>query len=334
MKLSKELLKRYWEDACTEVEKQFVENELLKAENASFVQEFLEAQWVDARHLPSALPASRKQAILQAIRNSIHTPRRQKRVLLFYPAWRWAAALVMLLSLVGAALIWQSDIRDYVIAQTTEALQVPAGKLYTVRLSDGSTVRLNSGSRFTYNKYMWGPTREVHLEGEAFFTVAKDETKPFIVHSGSVHTRVLGTSFNVKAIDEIGLYEVTVTTGKVQVSRGDTVLSNLLPTQRISFGDAILAPVVSTVSTTHYLQWQHGKMAFYDQSFEEIAWYLENRFGVNIEFENEVSSRCRFTGDFTGMTLNQILRVMREVHDFKAIYQHDTITISGHALCE
>ena len=85
----------------------------------------------------------------------------------------------------------------------------------TIELADGSKIWLNADSKVQYPALFNGSTREVYLNGEAFFDIAKNPSKPFIIHLSNGTVRVLGTSFNIKAYDNEPVVETSVATGKV-----------------------------------------------------------------------------------------------------------------------
>ena len=97
-----------------------------------------------------------------------------------------------------------------------------AGQKSIITLYDGTTITLNAGSKLKYPKSFQGDTREVYLEGEAYFEVAHNPDKPFIVHSGKFTTIDLGTAFNIKAFSDENDFKVSLISGKVSVSKSDS----------------------------------------------------------------------------------------------------------------
>lgn len=121
------------------------------------------------------------------------------------------------------------------IRQLTITTGTGERKLFT--LADGSRIWLAPGSRFSYPESFSDSTRNVALQGEAFFEVAKDKAHPFIVQSGALRTRVLGTSFNIHAYGDEDKINVTLLTGKVAISVAGSPLlkTNLVPNQQADF---------------------------------------------------------------------------------------------------
>lgn len=224
-------------------------------------------------------------------------------------------------------------VMESVVSATNITLSVPIGKVLTQQLPDGSTVWLRAGSELTYNRFFLGSERKVSLKGEAFFEVEKKPEKPFVVQSGGLSTRVLGTSFNVRALQELQLYEVMVRTGKVQVSQDDIILAMLTPNQ----GVKVVGSESHRLESIHlqdYLCWRGGGMSFNNNSLREIGWYLENRFGITLHISGLVGN-CTFTGDFRDLSLHQILNIMQEVHPFEVrIIDEKELMISGNHHCK
>lgn len=182
-----------------------------------------------------------------------------------------------------------------------------SGNILRVHLSDGSTVALENNSRLKYKTgYRGEPSRVVYLAGEAFFEVAKNPIQPFLVHANEVVTRVLGTSFRVKAPDnDLGVI-VSVKTGTVSVyavdsdepeeeSRKNAVI--LLPNQQVtylrdqdSFGKALVpAPEIVLPSI------RQSDFAFENTPIRDAFQVLQKAYGIEIIFDEEIMENCFIT---------------------------------------
>src|SRR5690606_36367432 len=101
-------------------------------------------------------------------------------------------------------------------------LKIPFGKKFRLQLSDGTMVHINSGSTLKYPiKFIAGENRQVYLDGEAFFDVAKDKKHPFIVNADNLNVRVLGTHFNVSNYPEDAVTDVVLVEGSVGMYRSN-----------------------------------------------------------------------------------------------------------------
>ena len=234
---------------------------------------------------------------------------------------RWAAAIPLFLVASVLFFYYHTALYEQLLLATNKTVTVPEGKMQVLSLPDDSKIWLRSGTTLTYNRFFIGNERKLKLDGEAYFEVTEDPDKPFVVQSGNLKTTVLGTSFNIKALSVLDIYEVIVRTGKVQVSDTLEVLATLLPSARISLKDH--RQTLDNTNVEDYLQWREGDLVFDSSSMEEIRWYLENRFDIQIALADEAIRKHSFSGDFTGFRLDQILKMMQEIHPFEIIYQNE-----------
>ena len=231
---------------------------------------------------------------------------------------RWYfAAVILVMAIVGSWFIYTTNRSDGSEISWLEKETFP-GQKATITLIDGSTVLLNSDSKLIYPK-QFGDSREVILEGEAFFMVARNEQKPFRIKSGKLVTTVLGTSFNIKAFQNEDI-EVTVASGKVQVSQeeGDAKLPDkqnpdltLTRNQQAVYhiaGDYIGK---EEVDADRYLAWKEGIIKLDNLRFEEAAKLLERWYGVKLFLENERIGNCVLIGgEFQNQSLHKVLRTI------------------------
>ncbi|WP_353196713.1 FecR domain-containing protein [Parapedobacter defluvii] len=198
-------------------------------------------------------------------------------------------------------------------------------------LPDGSTVWLNSKSQIRYADNFSGKTREIFLKGEAFFDIKRDESKPFIVHAGSLATQVMGTSFNIRAYVEWSDIEVTVSSGKVSVSDSTGVIGELVSDQQLSYQKSTGRFTRQLVKSRNASLWKEGELIFDAETFEEVAQILERRYQVHIQFDNnKIKNRpvsARFSKD---ESLQQILYMVGLVTNTEAMFNDGTdIRIRG-----
>lgn len=195
-----------------------------------------------------------------------------------------------------------------------QTMSTGVGMRGTIELPDGSRVTLNSGSEIRYPANFIKDIREVKLNGEAYFEVAKDQKHPFIVNTGNLNVEVLGTTFNVSAYDNMPV-EVVLATGSINLFTGDNKLSNSLgilkPDQRAVFNTADNKITVSGVETDKYLAWKEGNIIFRDDSMSDVVSRLERWFNVDIYvLDNEILD-YEITAKFHDETLEQVLNLIR-----------------------
>ena len=169
------------------------------------------------------------------------------------------------------------------------ALSVPRGQDYHLTLADGTQVWLNAESRLEFPDRFNGNTREVRLQGEAYFEVKKDAKRPFIVHTDYLTTRVLGTSFDVRAYSRKDA-SVTLVSGRVQVKTGD-LAQVLSPGEQAALKGSQLA--VIPVDTYPITQWKEGFFYFDNQSLFVIMQELARWYGVNVSFDDTSKMKLR-----------------------------------------
>ncbi|MDP3945253.1 MAG: FecR family protein [Lutibacter sp.] len=193
-------------------------------------------------------------------------------------------------------------------------LSVPYGKQFVVQLADGTLIHLNAGSTLKYPSNFSGKTiREVFLEGEAYFIVAKDKNIPFIVKTENLDTRVYGTEFNVSAYPNDKTIEVVLVEGIVGIQEA-TKKSNfpneyvmVRPSQKASIVKNLGGVKVENVNVNSYIAWKSGLLMFNDENIAHIFKKLERQF--NIEIQNNYSELYKhsYTGVFKSENIDEIL---------------------------
>ncbi len=187
--------------------------------------------------------------------------------------------------------------------------------LRVITLPDGTTVTLNHDSHLDYPAAFGDSSREVSLTGEAYFDVAHNPAKPFLVHTGAFVTRVLGTAFNIRAYTKDSLVAITVERGKVQVQRQDNKksLSILQAGDQLIIDKQAGTPHLAKADVKLVTQWKDNDLLFDNIRFEEAAVILGRHFNITLQFRNDALRNCRFTVDFTGKSLEEILYVIGQL---------------------
>ncbi len=177
------------------------------------------------------------------------------------------------------------------------SIVIPRGGIYSLILSDGTRVYLNSESELRYPVRFMGKEREVELKGEAFFEVKRDPSCPFVVRTGEMKTRVLGTSFNVFAYADEPLMETTLFSGRVEVAVNGEGWKVLEPGMQASWGrkegDNI---IVKKVNLELQSCWRDGIFVLMDDELESVMRMLSRWYNVTYEFKGDRSVKHTFTG--------------------------------------
>ena len=140
-----------------------------------------------------------------------------------------------------------------------------------------------------------GNTREILLEGEAYFDIISDPSRPFIIHTGRIRTTVLGTAFAIKAMPGESLITITVAEGKVKVEDGDRLLTFLETDQQLVFDIEYEFVQELIVEAERELSWIPNELIFRNMSFGEIVRKLSGIYNVEIMFANEQLKHQRIT---------------------------------------
>lgn len=202
-------------------------------------------------------------------------------------------------------------------------LSVNSHVLNTFTLPDGTLVSLNSNTKLIYPKKFVGSTREVTIEGEAFFDVKPNKTKPFIIYAGNAQIKVLGTSFNVNAYPESKLVEVTVETGRVQVldKTDKSVQTNELILTPGDKGTLIFESNSLTKTTNqnpNFLAWKTRNLIFKATSLDEVIQDLANVYKVDIRIADSNLNKLLLTAQFNNYSLDFILEVIETTFKIEA----------------
>jgi len=185
------------------------------------------------------------------------------------------------------------------------------GEQSTVRLPDGTRAHLNVDSRLTIPA-AFGDRREVLLKGEAYFEVAKDSNRSFIVRTGEASVQVLGTAFNVRSYTDAQETRVAVEEGKVALYTGsladhDTA-AVLFPHSLALASDRGLDAVREDVDLSRELAWTEKRLVFQDAPFEEIVQKLERWYDVQVEVEPSTGEIVRLNATFEDVSLQDVLQ--------------------------
>lgn len=193
-------------------------------------------------------------------------------------------------------------------------------------LPDGSIITLNKNSKLTYSADFQGDTREVSLEGEAFFDIKRDESKPFVIHAKGSEIKVLGTSFNVKAYNEA--VKVSVETGKVSFKRKkiEQTLTKGEEAEWVSQKDTIVKRLILDKNTMAY---KTHVYVFEDKSLDEILKVLSEGYQVPILLKNSSLKYCKLTTKFDNETLPNTLNIIAETLNLRLSKENETYYFDG-----
>ncbi|MFY0653206.1 MAG: FecR domain-containing protein [Cyclobacteriaceae bacterium] len=183
---------------------------------------------------------------------------------------------------------------------TYNSLLIPKGGEFYVELSDGTKVWLNSATKFKYPTSFSEESRIVELSGEAYFEVARDENKPFLVTSGDQTIKVLGTQFNISAYDDDESIVTTLVEGKVNVfnNRNGQKGEDLLPNAQSTMSKRTGEISQKIVDPNDFIAWKSGSFYFNDRSLEDMMKVLARWYDIDVFYDNDNTRQVKFTGGF------------------------------------
>lgn len=252
-----------------------------------------------------------------------------------YNFMKYAAVILIT---VGATWFWK-DYTSSVPAQAALAsnenlhaneISVLYGSKSKVTLPDGSVVNLNSGSVLRYPARFDTKSRNVSIEGEAYFEVTKDSLHPFYVKTNGITVRVLGTKFNVKSYPDERTVETTLVTGKIELYANNQKINEknrllvLKPNEQAIFEvkkgvkDSIISMAYNQdVDVNPIISWKDNRLMFRDEKFINLAQKLKRWYNVDIEIDDPKLQATAFSGVFVKETVEQSLNALKLASPFR-----------------
>lgn len=229
----------------------------------------------------------------------------------FIGQWMRYAAIFILASVLGF-------MADYVLypkesADSGDHIEYSSekGSVSIVRLKDGSSIWLSSGTKLTINKNKKGETI-AHLNGEAYFDLIPDPTRKFIVDLGKFQVRDIGTTFNVRAYESEHTISTTLIKGQIDLIKdsGKSFLT-VNPGEYVQYDKPSDKIAVNQQDPSIVTAWKDGKFVFIDQPLSEICTDLENWYNVEIQIEDPKLAGTRYTSVVKrSTTIEMVLRIL------------------------
>jgi ferric-dicitrate binding protein FerR (iron transport regulator) len=307
-----QLLRKYFTSELTTEEKEYVESYYNLFENEPDVLDQLSP--AEKETLKNELKGAMESSMAENAFGAGKKKTRSGKTGLY-------AAAAMIAIILTAGLMYRAGVFPGRKNPTMAVIQV--NEVRTVLLSDGSKVILSPGSRFSYPVSFEGKAnREVALDGQAFFEITHMASVPFVVHTGKLETKVLGTAFLIRAVPGDNNISVTVNRGKVQVSEQEKVLGVLMRDEQIVFSRNDGGFVHNTVNSDKLISWTRQELRVNNLTLAEAGVLLEKEFNVKIEISDSLIGSRRFTATFPeSETLDQALKIICEFNG--AVYRYD-----------
>ncbi|MDR2817027.1 MAG: FecR domain-containing protein [Proteiniphilum sp.] len=296
-----------------------IENDgLLKAE-------FIRLQNLNAVSQLSARPTDRSEGEIhfKAFTNQLKWNKQRR---LFVNIVKYAAIALVLM----ASTVW---VTLYLSGAATEpimnTLHTPAGQRAQITLQDGTEVWLNAQSTLRYPSRFSKRNREVEITGEAFFDVAQEKKRPFIVSTQHINMKVLGTRFNVYSYPGVDYIQTSLIEGSVKVYQAGDEKSGIIlkPDEQVIIRGNNMT--ISDVSNPEHLLWRNGVYAFNNERLIVIIEKLQLYYDVEIIVEDPEIFNVRYTGKFRQRDgIDEILRILQKIQSFKIKRDRDNNIIT------
>lgn len=230
----------------------------------------------------------------------------------------------------SAALSYKAVAKETTVQKIVyNKMTTPRGGEYSLVLSDGTEVFLNAMSELRFPVNFGTKVREVELSGEAYFNVQPDANRPFIIKTGDLQIRVLGTQFNVCAYREEHVVKTTLVEGRVELAgkTGETVV--LHPSQQAVFAKEGGAIEVKEVDVASAIAWKNGMFDIRDCRLEEIMEYLSRWYSVHVFYQKESLKDIRFGCYIARYSeIGQILELLEKTQKIRAQLKGNTVVFS------
>lgn len=236
------------------------------------------------------------------------------------------AAVILILTIIGIRINYANNTWIEVQSNTP-------GNIKKIELSDGSTVHLNASSTLKYPKKFNRKSRELFLDGEAYFNVTKDSSHPFIINLDNQQIEVLGTEFNVLAYSTDHTAVTTLITGSVKLTTFESDKSMkaeviLQPGDQAIFDKKTSTYQVVHAETENVASWIEGEYTFKKKSLEEIANRLEKIYHITFIIQDESLKDKSYTGKFFSyQTIDEIVDILNFKNDIKYEIDNDTVLL-------
>ncbi len=252
------------------------------------------------------VPSDRLNAVWQRL-----DKKRRIKLIRFNPQFLKYAAVFLLAFLTawGGFYFLTGEKQNY--SQVYNEVKVPYGQRSEMTLYDGTKVWLNSGTELKFPLVFSGDQRKVYVKGEAFFDVARDAAKPFIVNAGQMDIEVLGTRFDVCAYPDDEELNATLEEGEIRAVNPQTEEKvHLLPGSQVILNRGSQKFLVQQVDTRLYTSWKENMLRLENATFSDVVKKMERWYDVRIHVDEQVDSEERYTMTIKTESLREMLRLV------------------------
>lgn len=291
------------------------------------IGEAMHEEWFDSEDDNSNISEGPITKIKKHLDNAIDHERSVTIVPFYYKVALWSAVVLLPLLIISSLYIYNEHSQS-----TLEVMTVVThtGEKASVNLPDGTLVALNSDSRLSYIPKEYNKSnRTIDFEGEGYFKVSKDASRPFIVNAQGLRVKVLGTKFNLQVRKNKKNAELYLESGKVQFTslknnKSVVLFSNQKLTMNQMTGEMSVQIENGNLSTA----WRRNEMVFYKTPFEEVAKCLENTYGITVQLNYRCGPQDFFTGTLVTNDLSSDIEVLEVTNGLTITKTGNTLYIS------
>lgn len=237
---------------------------------------------------------------------------------------QWVAAVIIPIALIFSLQQWIDNPKESSVPLIVSAQK---GHRATIELPDGTIAQLNSASKLYYTHPIHKGERKATLMGEAYFQVAHDDSKPFVIQVGELNIRVLGTSFSVKSYEELEEVSVVLLEGKVEISSAHATCT-LAPGERLCYNKSTQTMMTEQVDASDYLVWTKGELYFDNESMVNLMQTISRMYDVEIQISSESLRMQRFTGTIPTGSIEKTLRILMLTASFTYAWENGDIVLT------
>ncbi|MGD2034626.1 MAG: FecR domain-containing protein [Bacteroidales bacterium] len=331
--LPKDLRNRFFEDRCTKSEHKKV-LEWMRNASPEELSQFMDEQ-LGFMNTTKKMPPVKSGMSFHPIKDRVKKlENERRRSLIFRRSLQVAASLMILLAGYYSFpfLISQDPAENdnLILAQTSEILEYKSdyGQQKKISLVDGTSVRLNAGTKVRFPENFDPEKRELYLEGQAFFDVERDTARPFIITTTDMQVKVLGTSFDIRSYKEEAITVITVLTGKIEVTvEGQEEKVFLLANEQLMINKEMKSCNTDNVDAHKCIAWINGILRFDNVPLKVVFMQMERWFDIEIVALPGVNLDCFVSGQHQNEGIFRILEALKFSHGVEYDFKDQQIQI-------
>ena len=231
-----------------------------------------------------------------------------------HPALNWSLKVAASVLLLLGSFYWYDNYRTAQLAQTFQCVYVPAGNRTNIQLPDGTNVWLNANTSLRYPMVFSKTRREIQLDGEGYFEVAKDAKKPFVVQAGEIDVEVLGTCFDLDSYFSGEFVETALLNGSVKISGKalkDPVY--LKPNELFRYRKSDQIASVEEAKVGLYADWIKDRLVFDNDCLSDILISMEGRYNMDIECPKQFAASTRLSFTIRQESIEEVMEAMSQI---------------------